>query len=53
MHLIGETLHRLSHTSEEKSLGLVFAAMPVRRSHQFLGFRNGDCGENSGKNGLQ
>ena len=45
VRLLGEAVHRLRHAVEEERLGLLLAAVAVRRGDQFLGLGHGERGE--------
>ena len=53
MRLLSETMHRLCHAVEEKCLGLLLAAVAIRRGDQFLGLRHGERSEKFRKDGPQ
>ena len=53
VRLLGEAVHRLRHAVEEERLGLLLAAVAIRRGDQFLGLGHGERGEEVGEDGPQ
>ena len=53
MSLLRQVVKRYRHPVEKELFSLLLAAVAVWRSHEFLGLRNGDCGEQARINGLQ
>ena len=53
MRLLGKTVHCLRHAIKEEGLGLLLAAVAVRRGNQFLGLGTAQSGEEIGKDWLQ
>ncbi len=53
VNLLGEAVHRLSHTAQEECLCPLLAAMAVRASDQLLGLRHSKRGKEIGEDRLQ
>ena len=49
VRLFGKTLHRLFHAVEEEGVRLFLAPVPVWSGYQFFGLRDGERGEEIGK----
>ena len=53
MCLLGEAVHGLRHAAQEEGLGLLLAALAIRRGNEFLCFGHGQCGKEVGEDGSQ